>query len=848
MRTELRDGSPPARPAACLHDDADGACPRPADAPEAPHGGADGDAAWALAPLAAAALATRCDPASLPFASTADVDDGRVMAGQERALEALAFGLSVRRKGWNLFAFGPVGTGRHTAVRALVDRAAEERPASVDHCYVNNFADAQRPRALELPTGRAVGLRQRMERLVDELRKAVPAAFESETYRKRRQLIESGFKERGEKMLREIHDDARRDGIALIKAPAGFVLAPVRDGEVLGKDDFEKLSVEDRTALEKTMSGLHERLHATLRRVQELEKEERHEIKELDREVTQIAVQHLLDAVRTEYADLPRVLEHLTAVEADVIDSAGELVRPEGGGGEDGMQALMRALRDSPPFRRYQVNVLVDRDGARTAPVVFEDHPTVPNLVGRVDHMSQLGSLVTDFNLIRPGALHRANGGYLVLDALEVLSQPFAWETLKRALRSREIRIESPGQLLGIGGTPSLEPEPVPLDVKVVLVGERRIYYLLGRLDPEFADLFKVGADFDDEMDRGDEGALSYAALLAGLARTDGLRAFDRGAVARLVDWGSRLVGDATRVSKNLRGLTDLATEADHFAATADHAVVEAADLDRAVVARERREGRVRERVLEEIHRGTLIIDTKGERVGQVNGLSVVEWGETRFGFPSRITARVRIGRGEVLDIEREVALSGPIHSKGVLILAGFLGGRFGKARPLSLSASLVFEQCYGGVEGDSASLAELCALLSALTEAPISQRLAVTGSVNQHGDVQAVGGVNEKIEGYFDVCAREGLTGDQGVILPAANARHLMLRDDVVEAARAGRFRVHVVRTVDQATELLMGLPPGVRNAEGRYPDGSLGQRVEARLEQLARAARAYEPSAGRG
>jgi lon-related putative ATP-dependent protease len=802
--------------------------------------GALGGARDALAPLAADLLATRCDPGSLPFTTTAEVDDALVMAGQERALSALAFGLSVAHRGFDVFAHGPAGTGRHTAVRRAVTEAAEARPPGVDLAYVERFSDPQRPRALVLPAGRASGLRQRMERLVEELRKAVPAAFEAEAYRKRRQLVEAGFKARGEAALREVHDAAEKHGIALIKAPAGFVLAPVRDGEVMAKEAFDALPEEERGALERTMTDLRERLHAALRQVQELEKEERREVKELDREVTTIAVQHLLDAVRTEYGDLPNVLDHLAAVEEDVIENAAELFRPEGApAGDDGMGALLRALRDRSPFRRYAVNVLVDRDGARSAPVVFEDHPTVPNLVGHVDHVSELGSLVTSFALVRPGALHRANGGYLVLDALELCSQPYAWETLKRALRSREIRVESPSQALGLGGSPSLEPEPVPLDVKVVLVGERRVYHALSRLDPEFGDLFKVAADFAEDMDRGDAAARSYAALLADRARSDGLRAFDRGAVARLVDWGSRLVGDATRVTKSLRALCDLATEADHVAAQADHPVVLAGDLARAIEARETRVGRVRERLLEEIHRGTLLVDTAGARVGQMNGLSVVDVGDTRFGFPTRITARVRIGRGEVLDIEREVALSGPIHSKGVLSLAGFLGGRFGRTRPLSVAASLVFEQTYGGVDGDSASLAELVALLSALTEVPIEQRFAVTGSVNQHGDVQPIGGVNEKLEGFFDVCARRGLTGAEGVIVPEANVRHLMLRDDVVEAARAGRFHVHAVRTVDEAVELLLGIPAGERDADGRYPDGSLNERAEARLAELARGAR---------
>jgi lon-related putative ATP-dependent protease len=492
-------------------------------------------------------------------------------------------------------------------------------------------------------------------------------------------------------------------------------------------------------------------------------------------------------------------------------------------------------------FRRYQVNVLADRSDAKGAPVVYEDQPSVLNLLGRIEHIAQFGTLITDFTLIKPGALHRAHGGYLILDARRVLMQPFAWEDLKRVLRSRELRIESPAEKLSLISTVSLEPEPLPVDCKVILIGDRQLYYLLSALDPDFDELFKVAVDFDDRTDWSPETVQLYAGFFGSVARQESLRALDRGAVARIIEQAARMADDVEKLSTGIQGLVDLVRQSDYWAGQNGRAVVTAADVDQAIAAHIRRGDLLREHSQDAIRRGTVLIDTRGEVVGQVNGLSVYELGGLRFGQPSRITARVRLGRGEVVDIEREVELGGPIHSKGVLILAGFLGARFATRRPLALSASLVFEQSYSGVEGDSASTAELYALLSALAQVPVRQALAVTGSVNQRGQVQAIGGANEKIEGFFDVCRAAGLTGDQGVIIPAANVQHLMLRREVVEAVRAGRFRVFAVDTVDQGIELLTGRPAGERDAAGEYPVGSINRLVEDRLSELAEAARRF-------
>ena len=562
----------------------------------------------------------------------------------------------------------------------------------------------------------------------------------------------------------------------------------------------------------------------------------RERLNELNREMANFAIAGLLDELREKYEDYPKVVEHLDAVQEDIVEHAEQFLNQNGQQNPLAQVMQERAQQQKSHFmHRYEVNVVIDNSESEGAPVVYEDNPTYQNLIGRVEHRAQMGALMTDFRLIKAGALHRANGGYLILDARKVLTQPYAWEGLKRALQSKEIRIESLGQMLSLISTISLEPESIPLDVKIALYGERILYYLLWQLDPEFADLFKVQADFEDQMDRDEEQQQIYARLIGSLAKREELLPLDRGAVARVIERSARIVGDSEKLTTHTRDLNDLLREANFWAKERERDVITAEDVQEAIDQQIYRADRVRDRMHEAILRDTLLIDTEGEKVAQVNGLAVLQMGNFAFGKPSRITARVRLGKGEVVDIEREVELGGPIHSKGVLILSGFLGARYAQDTPLSLSASLVFEQSYGGVEGDSASSAELYALLSAIAEVPIKQSFAVTGSVNQHGQVQAIGGVNEKIEGYFDICKARGLTGKQGMLIPKSNVKHLMLRKDVVEAVEAGDFHIHAVETVDEGIALLTGMPAGEPDEDGHYPEGSVNYLVEQRLIELA-------------
>jgi len=785
----------------------------------------------AVPPLQPEDLYRRCDPANLDFDTTADLEPLEDFLGQERAVEAVRFGVGMRHKGYNLFALGPAGTGKLALVRRKIRERAASEEVPADWCYVFNFSDAHKPLALRLPPGKGAELTRDMEQLVKDLHGAIGGVFESDEYRTRTQSVQEELEERQEKALEGIHKKAEQKGIALLRTPTGFTLAPLRDGKPLGPEEFQELPEEERQKIEADVGELQDEMRKAMHQMPLWKKRTDERIEELNREMATAAIAHLLAALREKYASIQRVVEHLLRVEADVVEHFRRFLP------EQEEKPLPFAIKlphqdEGPPWHhRYQVNLLLAHDKDGGAPVVYSDLPAYNNLIGRVEHRAHLGALETDFTMIRPGALHQANGGYLILDALKLLMQPFAWEALKRALQAGEIRIESLGQITSLISTLSLEPEPIPLDVKVVLIGERYVYYLLSRLDPELDELFKVAVDFEDRVPRDADSDRAVARLVASMVRRGELRHFDRPAVARVIEHSARMAEDNERLTSHLRSIGDLVQESDYWAGEAGRDTVAAEDVQRAIDAQVRRADRISQRLREEIGRGTILIDSDGRKVGQVNGLAVMSLGGFAFGHPSRITARTRLGKGEVIDIEREVKLGGPIHSKGVLILSGFLAGRYALEHPLSLSASLVFEQSYGGVEGDSASSAELYALLSSLAETPIRQSLAVTGSVNQLGEVQAIGGVNEKIEGFFDVCKERGLTGDQGVLIPASNIKHLMLRIDVVEAVAQGRFAVYPVSTIDEGIEILTGLPAGDRDADGRFPAGSINGRVEARL-----------------
>ncbi len=804
-------------------------------------------------PLPPELLYRACDAARLPFETTDDLEPAAEMFGQDRAAQAVRFAVGMTHSGYNLFALGPPGTGKHALIRGCLEKAVSAWEPPPDWCYVNNFAEPHRPRAVRLPAGKGRAFHDDMAGLVEELRVAIPAAFESEEYRNRVGVIQEHFKERHEEAFNELQERGKAQDIALIRTPVGLALAPIKDGEVLGPEDFQKLSEDDRKRRRVASEELQKDLEALLRKVPAWEKEQREQIRDLNREVTLYAVGHSIEELKKTWADQPVILEHLEAVRNDVIENAHDFL-PQTQQQPQMMLGLggLGQVGGTAPTRRYQVNVVVDQnqqdlarrhaDGSlEGAPLIYEDHPTQPNLVGRIESVAQMGTLVTDFMLIKAGALHRANGGCLILDARKVLTQPFAWDTLKRALRAGFIKIESPAESLGWSTTTTLQPEPIPLRVKIVMLGEPLIYYLLMYHDPEFADLFRVAADFDTRVDRDDDGTLGYARLVGTLVRRAELKPLDRHAVARVIEHGARTAGDAGKLSTHMDTLEDLLREADFWAGDENAESVSARHVQKAIDAKIYRSDRLRERIQEEIRQGTMVIETEGARVGQINGLAVYQLNHFSFGKPSRITCRVRLGKGEFVDIEREVALGGPLHSKGVLILSSYLGTRFAADQPLSLSANLVFEQSYGGVEGDSASSAELYALLSAISGIPIRQSLAVTGSVDQNGRVQAIGGVNEKIEGFFDVCAARGLSGDQGVLIPATNVKHLMLRADVVDACREGRFHVYAVDHVDQGIEILTGVPAGAADDSGEYPIGSVNRAVSRRLAAFTRKAQSF-------
>ena len=785
-----------------------------------------------------AQLCQRCDPAQFDFKTTEDLEHLTAFIGQPRAIGALEFGVGIRQKGYNIFAFGPEGIGKGNLVRKTFEAAADSEQVPSDWCYVQDFEQSHKPRAIELPAGKGIEFKHDMEQFVDDLQSALPVTFESEEYRSRLQEIQEALNKQQETALEELRTRAEKKELAVLRTPGGLAIAPVRDGEVISPEEFQGLPQEQREALEKDIADLQEELEAMLANLPGWQRELREQVTSLNREMADIAVGGLIRQLLKDYAELPAIVEHLEAVQQDVVKHVRQII-DEGDPAKSSAPTPPRgpfaALGARSTLQRYQVNLLVDHGSSESAPVVYEDNPTFQNLLGRIEHTAQMGALITDFSLIKPGALHRANGGYLILDARRLLQEPFAWEGLKRALRSEQLRMETPGQVQSFISTVTLDPEPIPLNLKVALLGDPMLYYLLMENDPESRELFRVASDFDDQMDRDSESQMLYARLIGSLATVHGLRPLDPGGVARIIEHSSRIIEDGRKLSIQMNHITDLMREADYWAGKADREVMTNEDVSKAIDAEIFRSDRIKERTQEQIYRETLLIDTDGKQTGQVNGLSVYQFGDFAFGRPSRITARVRVGKGEVLDIEREVELGGPIHSKGVLILSSFLGSRYSPERQLSLTASLVFEQSYGGVEGDSASSAELYALLSSIAEVPAKQSLAVTGSVNQFGRVQAIGGVNEKIEGFFDICNTRGLTGDQGVLIPDSNVQHLMLRDDVVQAVTEGKFHVYPIESIDQGIELLTDMSAGELDDDGAYPEDTINGKVQARLKKFA-------------
>ncbi len=791
-----------------------------------------------ILPLLVDNLYRKCNVENFTFETSDDLEDLNHFIGQERAVEAIELGTELELQGFNLFVLGNEGTGRHTFIKACLLEKASSRKTPSDWCYVNNFDEPRKPKAIELPAGKGRTFREEIERLIEDAQSAISSAMESEDYQNRRREIEQKATEEQQKSFEEVERHAEEAGFRIIQTVTGFNFIPIIKGKFITYKETQKLSEEEQAKLEKESEKLETELRNTLRSIPHREREMRKKIRELDREVVSFAVSALIEELLEEYALFDKVVDFLKELQQDIVSNV-ELFKQT----QTKPASVLTAQGDSERVggqgsqieHRYAVNLLVDCSGMEGAPVVFEDHPTYPYLVGQIEHIATMGALITDFTLIRSGALHRANGGYLVIDARKILEQPFAWDGLKRALNAKKIDIKSIAQAYSLISTVSLEPEPIPLDVKVVLIGDRLIYYLLQMYDPEFLELFKVAADFDDDMKRSEENTHQLGRLIATIARHENLKPLEKSGIARIIEESSRIAGDTDRLSTRVRRLADIAREAHYWADKEGLNVISAREVTRSIEGRRYRKSRIHDRIMREIRRNTIMITTEGEALGQVNGLTIIQLGDYLFGHPTRITARLSLGSGKVIDIEREVELGGPIHSKGVLILSNYLASHYAPDHPLSLSASLVFEQSYGPVEGDSASTAELCALLSALAEIPIKQNIAITGSVNQFGLTQAIGGVNQKIEGFFDLCQARGLNGNQAVIIPSANVQHLMLRTRVIDAVADGKFYIYESSCIDECMELLTGVEAGQRDDKGNFPEGSLNQRIKARLIEFA-------------
>ena len=773
-----------------------------------------------------------CEPGILCCESSADLQPLGSIIGQERAVRALKFGLGIKERGFNIYVAGRPGTGRTTAVERFLEEVAKGEPVPSDWCYVNNFHDNSRPDVIQLPAGRGAGLKADMESLVRTATRDILNAFESEEYALQRDATLKTFQQQKQTILEQINEQANQNGFVIQPSAVGLLTIPVRNGKPLSEEDFMALKPAEREEISKRQDQLNTALEAVIRQAKGLDKSAMEALQKLDRQVGLYAIRHPFTDLKDKYAGLEEVLTFLDDVQNDVLDNLTDF-KPKTD--EQPILPLPGRGGKESPTRKYQVNVLVDNSNQSGAPVVLERNPTYANLFGRIEQEAQFGTLVTDYTLIRRGSLHRANGGYLVLPVEDLLRNPLTWDSLKRALENQEIIIEDIGEKIGLISSRSLRPEPVPLSIKVILIGRLDVYQVLLSYDDNFSELFKVKADFDTSMPWTEENAKQYATFVSTVCENEKLRHLDASALALIVEHGARLAEDQEKLSTHFGVIADVIREASYYAELEDAQLANAAHVRKAIEERYYRSSLMHEHIKEMVQRGVIKIDVSGAQVGQVNGLSVIQWGDLSFGQPNRITVSVGLGQEGLVDIEREAKLGGPIHTKGVLILSGYLTGKYAQDKPLSLAARLVFEQSYSGVEGDSASSTELYAILSSLAGLPIQQGIAVTGSVNQKGEVQAIGGVNEKVEGYFAICQVKGLTGTQGVLIPESNAADLMLKDEVVEAVRQGKFHIWPVKSIEEGIEILTGVKGGERQEDGSFEPGSVNDLVNQRLKVLA-------------
>lgn len=783
-----------------------------------------------------------CNPKTLSCKTTEELKPLKEIIGQERAVKALRFGLEIKELGFNIYVAGHQGTGRETAVKDFLEEFAKSKPVPPDFCYVNNFKNPYEPIAIELPPGKGKIFKKDMENFIIEARRVLPEIFQSKDYTTRRDATVKKVEEEKKRLYEQLNRKAKKEGFIIQSTQIGVAIIPVIDGKPLSEQEFMSLKPEIREKIQKKREKLGGDLRNATREIRSLESKVNEEIKKLNHKVAHYAIDHLVDDIQGKYKKFPEVLTYLNEVQDEILENIAQFLKEP----EDSSDKLPVSLASREvPFKKYKVNVIVDNSSLKGAPVIIEHNPTYQKLFGRVEKEAQFGVLYTDFTMIRPGSLHKANGGFLVLTIEELLQKIFSWEALKTALMNQEIIIEEAGERLGLITTKGLSPEPVAFNIKVALIGSPLFYHILYMADAEFKELFKVKAEFDTVMERTKKNIKKCTSFICTLCQKENLKHLDVMAIAKIIEYGSRLAGDQKKLSTRFADIADIIREASFYAVQENAKYITNIHIKKALEEKVYRSNLIQEKIQEMVRRGVILIATEAETIGQVNGLSVINLGDFAFGRPSRVTVSIGMGKGGIIDIEREAKLGGPIHTKGVMILSGYIAEKFAQDKPLSLSARLVFEQSYGGIEGDSASSTELYAILSALSELPIKQGIAVTGSVNQKGEVQAIGGVNEKIEGFFEVCKINGLRGQQGVIIPDSNVQNLMLKEEVVEAVRAGNFHIYPVKTIDQGIEILTGVKGGRRKPDETFEKGSVNYRVNKRLREIAERLKEFPESA---
>lgn len=774
-----------------------------------------------------------CDESIFQFDTTIDLEPLTGTIGQDRAIAALDFGLNLRAKGFNIYALGAQGTGKMRAIRTMLSEKVKQEPVPPDWCYLYNFKNPDAPIAVSLPPGKAKEFQKDMENLINTLKIEIPKAFESKEYDKQRNRILEDFQQKQKEWFSAIEEEARAKGFAIRKALAGLIIVPVkRDGEPLTEEEFQALDSETRKKIDELGKMLQDKLDDVVRAVREAEKIVKDMLIRLERQIALDVLEQPIEELKKKYSFNEKIIEYLNAVKEDILNNLQDFKIQEEA--VPPMPPFMKLQREVS-FAKYSVNVIIDNSNTEGAPVVYEPNPTYLNLFGRIEYKIQYGMAITDFTMIKPGSLHKANGGYLVIDAMALIKNLFSYDALKRALRSKEIRIEDVWEQYRLITTTTLRPEPIPLDVKVILTGTPFLYYILYNYDDEYRELFKVKADFDIRMPRNEENIKKYAQFIALCQKDEGLLPFHRGAVAKIVEYGSRLAEHQEKLSTQFSSIADLMREAHFWAKKDKKDVVYAEHVKKALEQRVYRSASIEEKLRELILEDVLIVETSGKKIGQINGLAVIDLGDYSFGKPSRITARVYLGKAGIINIERETKMSGKIHEKAIMILSSYLMSKYAIKKPISLSASLTFEQLYEMIEGDSATCAELYALLSSIAEIPLKQNIAVTGSMDQRGEVQPVGGINEKIEGFFEICKIRGFDGTHGVIIPRRNVKHLMLKEEIQKAIKEGAFHIYAIDYVEEGLEILTDIEAGELTPDGTYPEGTINYHIMKKLEEMS-------------